>query len=536
MSLASASDRATIRVLPCGSRAVLVELPDLADTMALLAELQLRPLHGVTDMVPGAQTLTLCFDPHVVSAATLAAALSARRLSKPQAGAERVVEIPVRYDGEDLAEVARLTGLTEAEVVRRHSAHLWTVAFSGFAPGFAYLTGGDPALDVPRRSVPRTRIPSGSVALAGRFSGVYPTASPGGWQIIGTTPVPMWDLARSPAALLTPGDRVRFVDAPDATVVPAQSLQEPVAVAAPKGAFTVTQAPFPILVQDAGRPGHTGEGVSASGVMDLAAFRSLNRLLGNPPACAALEITGGMVAFQTDVAAVIAVTGAPCTLTINDQLHLPSHRALALDAGDRVLVSAPKGGLRMLLGVRGGFAVAPVLGSHATDTLARLGPEPLMTGATIALAQATADAVGPPEAIPDLPKPGDTVTLDVILGPRADFFSAAVQDQLSAQDWTVTQSSSRVGIRLSGDIPLSRDALTELPSEGTVRGAVQVPHSGQPVLFLADHPLTGGYPVIGVVAGYHLDLAGQIPPGAKIRFRPLAPFAEIGAFEIERQP
>jgi allophanate hydrolase subunit 2 len=128
-----------------------------------------------------------------------------------------------------------------------------------------------------------------------------------------------------------------------------------------------------------------------------------------------------------------------------------------------------------------------------------------------------------------LPSAGDIVTLDVVLGPRTDWFTQKGVETLTGQLWQVTPQSNRVGIRLAGAVPLERKDSAELPSEGTATGAIQVPHSGQPVLFLADHPLTGGYPVIGAVADHHLDLAGQIPVNASIRFRPIGPFAEIAA-------
>ncbi|NBU26247.1 MAG: allophanate hydrolase subunit 1, partial [Gammaproteobacteria bacterium] len=142
--------------------------------------------------------------------AALVDALSQRDPAAPRQVAGALVEIPVRYDGEDLEEVARLSGLTVDEVIRRHQDSEFTVAFCGFAPGFAYMVGGDPALQVPRRSTPRARVPAGAVALGGVYCGVYPQATPGGWQLIGSTPMAMWDLGRDPPARLTPGTRVRF--------------------------------------------------------------------------------------------------------------------------------------------------------------------------------------------------------------------------------------------------------------------------------------------------------------------------------------
>lgn len=202
-----------MRILPVSLDAVLVELSGLDETLALLEALQADPVEGVVDLVPAARTLLVQFQPWVCTQAALVAQIRSRQgrpRAREQAG--ELVQIPVRYDGEDLPEMAAYLKLTADELVRRHAALVWTVAFTGFAPGFAYLAGGDPVFDVPRRSSPRTRIPAGSVGLAGRFSGVYPRATPGGWQLIGTTDVPMWDLARATPALLQPGMRVQFVD------------------------------------------------------------------------------------------------------------------------------------------------------------------------------------------------------------------------------------------------------------------------------------------------------------------------------------
>jgi biotin-dependent carboxylase-like uncharacterized protein len=185
--------------------------------------------------------------------------------------------------------------------------------------------------------------------------------------------------------------------------------------------------------------------------------------------------------------------------------------------------------MRSYLAVRGGFDVEPVLGSVATDTLAQIGPPPVAAGGVIGICQTRPGALVSTEELPSpqLPAAGEEVTLDVILGPRTDWFTDAAVESFLSQPWIATGQSSRVGIRLQGRA-LERAVKDELPSEATVRGAIQVPASGQPVLFLADHPLTGGYPVIANVACRHLDLAGQIPVGAKIRFNAVdGPFGSI---------
>ena len=193
-----------------GPLGVLAELPDLSTVHRLAAAA--RALPGVVEVVPGYRTVLVTAE-SVARLAAVREALPVLDLSAGSSVEGRLVEVPVVYDGEDLGEVARLTGLSSAEVVRRHTAVDYVVAFLGFAPGFPYLVGLDPSLHVPRRSTPRTSVPAGSVGLAGPQTGVYPQATPGGWQLIGRTSVSFFDVLRDPPALLSAGDRLRFVAA-----------------------------------------------------------------------------------------------------------------------------------------------------------------------------------------------------------------------------------------------------------------------------------------------------------------------------------
>ena len=204
-----------MRLLRAGRRAFLVELGSLEEAMDLHAALSAGPPPGVTELVPAARTVLVAYDPAATSPDLLAGQLRQRAAAPapPDAALGPVVEILTTYGGPDLPAVAEHSGLTEEEVVARHTAASYVVAFCGFAPGFAYLVGGDPALRVPRRETPRTRVPAGSVALAGEFTGVYPREAPGGWQLVGRTDVALWDLDRDPPALLPPGTQVRFVPA-----------------------------------------------------------------------------------------------------------------------------------------------------------------------------------------------------------------------------------------------------------------------------------------------------------------------------------
>lgn len=210
-----------VRILPMGDAAILVETDDIDDVLALaialsdLARSKDVALAEVTDIVPAARTV-LIIARHTSDLPGIG--MRVRRLAAglDRTGStvhEHVIEVPVRYDGPDLEDVAHITGLSAQEVVAAHTGSPWRVGFAGFAPGFAYLVGGDPRLVVPRRASPRTSVPVGAVGLAGEFSGIYPRSSPGGWQLIGSTDVVLWDADRDPPALLKPGATVQFVEA-----------------------------------------------------------------------------------------------------------------------------------------------------------------------------------------------------------------------------------------------------------------------------------------------------------------------------------
>jgi len=204
-----------VRVLPSGTAGLLLECGDLDEVLGLYGVLQADPPEGVLDVVPAARTVLLVLDPDATTPDRVRSAVEGLEPGDGPAsgGDESVLEVPVVYDGADLGDVAEILDCDVDEVVRRHTSGLWTVAFCGFAPGFGYLTADEGEWSIPRRSSPRTKVPPGSVGLAGEFSGVYPRESPGGWQLIGRTDLPVFDLDRDPPALLAPETRVRFVAA-----------------------------------------------------------------------------------------------------------------------------------------------------------------------------------------------------------------------------------------------------------------------------------------------------------------------------------
>lgn len=264
-------------------------------------------------------------------------------------------------------------------------------------------------------------------------------------------------------------------------------------------------------VQDAGRLGQGALGIGRSGACDRASYRLANRLVGNEPGAAVLEVTFGGLALRAEDDVVVVTTGARCD-------NAACHNAVArLAAGEEVRLGAPASGLRTYLAVRGGVDVAPVLGSRSTDVLSGLGPSTLSEGDRLPVAASRAAMPGvdlAPVRDPD----GGEVVVQVATGPRRDWFTDQAWGSLLGQSYGVTTDSNRVGLRLEGE-PLERARTGELSSEGMVRGALQIPPSGTPVLFLADHPVTGGYPVVAYVVDDDVDRCAQLRPGQTLRFR-----------------
>lgn len=268
-------------------------------------------------------------------------------------------------------------------------------------------------------------------------------------------------------------------------------------------------------VQDLGRPGLASLGVGQSGAADVEALRLANRLLGNDEGAAGVEVTFGGLEVRGRGGLYVALTGAPCPMTVDGRQVAP-YAVVWLPDGATLRVGVPACGLRSYLAVRGGVDVPPVLESRATDTLAGLGPDPLAPGDRLPVGAPPSLQPGVDHAPVRRPAAGD-VRLRVAPGPRGDWFTPAAHRALLAEPYEVTAESNRVGMRLAG-IALERSRHDELSSEGMVRGALQVPPTGQPTLFLADHPVTGGYPVIAVVVAADIGLAAQARPGQRLRF------------------
>ena len=573
-------DRATdtlpppLRVHRAGETSVLAEYPDTAAVLAAAAAVRaLSPAH-LLELVPAERTLLLhgAAPRDVRELADLLSQLP-RSAREDSGGGE--TSIGIVYDGEDLEDVAELLGMNTDTLISAHSGATWTVAFGGFAPGFPYLVAdapheaSGPPWEVPRRAEPRTSVPAGAVGLASRYCGIYPRPSPGGWQLIGRSDAPLFDVHREPPALLSPGTRVRF--APQrATSRPsaATAAGHPVTARAPqavparlglhRGAEAGTTSrpalealsPGPLtLIEDAGRPGRASIGVSRSGAFDRGALQRANRAVGNPSGAAALEILLGPLALRAAAPTVVAVSGAQAPVRIGrgddevGDVELPAdasrERALALDPGDRIEVGPAADGLRLVLAVRGGITqvrrqdladdeLLEVLGARSRDTLSDLGPDPLQAGDLLLVGperglDAVPTAVVPAGTAPDGPEgtDEDTIRIPVLIGPRAELLGDDAVDALLGTDWTVRPDSDRVGVRLDGPAMPVPSGAASVPSEPMLPGAVQVPPSGLPVVFGPDHPTTGGYPVIAVVTREGLDRLAQAGPGTRLRLVPV---------------
>jgi biotin-dependent carboxylase-like uncharacterized protein len=267
-------------------------------------------------------------------------------------------------------------------------------------------------------------------------------------------------------------------------------------------------------VQDRGRPGWAAIGVSRSGAADRGAAALANRLVGNTPDAAVIEATLGGLALRFDRAAYLVLTGAPCTATLDGH-------ALAIDApfhasANGVLrLGTPAADLRTYLAVRGGIGVTPVLGSRATDLLTGVGPPPLVAGVVMPIGD---DVAGDPPGVDHATmRRRDDELVHLLPGPRVDWFAGDALVALTRNPYVVTAASNRTALRLDGPV-LTRSIARELPSEGLVPGAVQVPPDGKPLVFLVDHPVTGGYPVVAVVRDADLDVLAQRRPGDTVRF------------------
>ena len=519
-----------MKILEAGDSALLLELDEVinvsvnAQAIAIAATMRRAGLPGIRDVVSTYRSVAVHFDPLSIDVEKVRATLRRSADAPPALSEGKTVVIPVQYGGEmgpDLSDVATFAGFSPDEVVARHTAGRYRVFMLGFLPGFAYMGTVDESIAMPRHASPRLKVPAGSVGIAGRQTGIYPRDSPGGWRLIGRTPVALFNPHRVPSALVAPGDTVRFVRdkmRPDVVSGFRRTSDGP-----PKGghyarSITILRPGLFTTIQDEGRWGHQASGVPVSGPMDRLSHRVANALVGNEPTAALLEATLSGPEIRIDNAAVIAVTGADLGARL-DAEDVPPHRPIRCRAGAVLRFRERRAGARAYIAFGGGITVPAVLGSRATHTHCGLGGvngRSLVAGDSLPLGDER--GVGPWRVI-SVPNPrvNGGAKLRVLPGPQHDDFRTEALEILQRTRFIVTSQSDRMGYRLAGGT-IPRVEGREMISDVTFAGALQVPPSGDPILLMSDRQTTGGYPQLATVITADLPIAGQLAPGDWIEF------------------
>jgi KipI family sensor histidine kinase inhibitor len=520
------------RLIFFGDSALTVEFEERVDpvvnarAIAFAEALDAAGHPGVRDVVPTYRSVTVHFDPLRVGGDRLLAHIHERLRAPWEPRAEREpMEVPVRYGGEcgpDLAAVARFAGCSEAEVIRIHSSRLYRVYMLGFLPGYAYMGMVDERIAIGRHATPRMRVPAGAVGVARLQTSISSMDAPGGWHIIGRTPVRTFDPASAEPFLLKPGDTVRFVPQPRAAGDPGEAPASAPAAAGPDegGGIWIISGGMLSTVQDLGRWGYQRSGVPAGGPMDRASHRLANALVGNPPEAATIEITliGPEIGFERET--LFAVTGGEFCLTLGGR-SAPMNTVCRARPGMRLRFGARRHGARAYIAVAGGIDVPAVLGSRATHLPSAMGGvagRALRSGDHLPVGRPhRGQTVEGRSAPPVVPLPRGGARLRLVLGPQDDFFTDRALVLLQTSRYRITADSNRMAYRLEGP-PLEHARGADTISDATLPGALQVPASGQPILLAADSQTTGGYPKPATVISADLPVAGQLAPGDWIEF------------------
>lgn len=524
-------------ISPLGDSAVLIRLGEGANAAmterarALARDFEKNPLSGMSEAVAAFANVAVFFTRPFADWAAFETDLAARvtRIGSAETPTSpgRTQEVPVCYGGEygaDLSAIAQHTGLSVEEVIAAHHGADYLVHAVGFLPGFPYLGGLPAALATPRRSTPRPHVPAGSVGIGGAQTGVYPLASPGGWNLIGQTPLRLFDAAREEPALLQAGDHVRFVRISvdefqqrsvaetqlTAPVIPPLSAgAECAAIESAAHVMMIRRAGMLTTVQDLGRVGHRRQGVPVSGAADPFALRLVNLLVGNAEDAAGLEFTLVGPEIEFSAGALVAVGGG--------EFGVPSWRPFWIAPGETLRLGPAQSGCRGYLAVAGGVVVPPALGSRSTYLRAGLGGfagRALRDGDVLPVARVVRRVVGRWQIDPRiLPEYGAEPEVRVTAGIHAREFAS----EWESETFVVTPQSDRMGLRLGGE-KIARESGSELTSLPVAPGTVQVPPDGHPIVLLADAQTVGGYPQLAHVVSVDLPLVAQLRPGHKMTF------------------
>ena len=490
-------------------------------------------LSGVFDVIPSYAAILLCFDPLVTDGETIkneVEEIILNNISKERLSHDKnIIEIPVMYGGKygpDLENVSKHTGLSQEEIIRLHSETLYPVYMIGFLAGFPYLGGMNPSIATPRLDTPRLSVPAGSVGIAGHQTGIYPIDSPGGWQIIGRTPLKLYNPESSSPFLLSPGDQIKFVpidkdafdsyitgsDAPFDAKEKRASEESPVEVAPRKASIRISFSGPLTTIQDFGRHGYMDKGLSSCGAMDSLELSRLNVMLGNDPKEAGLEATfiTPRIEFLKDT--VFAVSGFD--------------HPIKAKTGDVFESFTMQKGIRTYFAFAGGIDVKPVLGSKSTDIkngIGGLNGKKLASGDELIISDAAPTDFSDVKTISDLSikvfSDESPITLYITSGPQySDISEDGIKSFLNCE-YKVSASSDRMGIRFDGPALSFADGKDgNIITDGLSPGAIQITPSGQPILMNVDAQTTGGYSKPFYLASISKQKVAQLRPGDKVRF------------------
>ncbi len=528
------------RYLPAGDQALVVEFANEISievnrkVQGMVAALQERVIPGVLEVVPTYRSVLVYYRPDRIGWGELLGQIrDVAHISLQGHTVEgRQWDIPTLYGGEagpDLADVAAHCGLSPAEVVAIHSQAEYRVFMLGFTPGFPYLGGMDSRIATPRLSTPRAEIPAGSVGIAGSQTGIYPVASPGGWRLIGRTPLKLYDPLRDPPVLFKSGDTLRFVPISQEEF---HRIQQATCTGVTTDAGEASGGEIrPVLevirpgllttVQDLGRYGFQSCGMPVAGAMDRFALRAANILVGNDEGAAGLEITllGPKLKFLVD--SVIAITGGDLGPSM-DCRPVPQWETVQVKAGSILSFEGPRLGCRAYLAVGGGIQVPVVMGSRSTYLRGNVGGfkgRSLQAGDILLAGLPLGPLPQPGTAVPASLRPplAGPWEVRVVLGPQDDHFDPPSLQEFLHSQFTIKPESDRMGYRLDG--PPIKPRVGDIISDGIPLGAIQVPADGYPIIMMVDRQTTGGYPKIATVISADIGKLAQAKPGDGVCFR-----------------
>jgi KipI family sensor histidine kinase inhibitor len=563
------------KIYPLSESAVTIELGNSIDdtthryVMALNEAILQIFFEGFIETVPAYTTVTVYYNPAIVYKKTKSTPFGfvekyiknlITDLSLPDKGKTETIIIPVCYEEEfapDLSFIANEKKISKEEVIRTHSSAVYKVYMIGFSPGFPYMGIVNDAIAVPRKTTPRAMVEAGSVGIAGRQTGIYSFNTPGGWQIIGRTPLKLFDITKERPSLLKPGDTVKFQPISSSVFYEQQQLSFLKSNELQNNYTTdgilkaiIKKPGIAATVQDGGRFGFQSQGVVTGGAMDLFAYRTANLLVGNKEGAAIVEITFGNadIVFEEDT--LIAVCGRGADLFINGD-PAPVWKTIAVKKGASLFFKNNNEGARMYLSVAGGWNVKEVMNSSSTCLPANFGgydgrtlqqgdilkADIKLSGVSlhiISLLQPNRNFLAASWGIsfPDFFK-YDTKVIRVIEGNEQDWFDETDLLQLYSSSFNISNAADRMGYRLKGKEMIKKED-KELLSTAVTKGSVQVTPDGNMILLMSDCQTTGGYPRIAQVAAVDLPVCAQLKPGDSITFKEIS-FEEAEQLFLSRE-